>query len=36
MKAQDKQAEAIVGSGTPEDEWLDDTNHPSYTYLRYG
>ncbi len=25
MKVQDKQAEAIVGSGTPEDEWLDDT-----------
>ena len=25
MKVQDKQAESIVGSGTPEDEWLDDT-----------
>lgn len=25
MKLQDKQAEVIVGSGTPEDEWLDDT-----------
>jgi len=26
MKAQDKQAEAIAGSGTPEDQWLDDTS----------
>jgi len=25
MKIQDKQAEMEVGSGTPEDEWLDDT-----------
>jgi len=25
MKIQDKQAESMVGSGTPEDEWLEDT-----------
>jgi ubiquinone/menaquinone biosynthesis C-methylase UbiE len=25
MKAQDKAVEAMVGSGTPEDEWLEDT-----------
>ena len=25
MKVQDKQVEAIVGSGTPEDDWLEDT-----------
>ena len=25
MKTQDKQTEIIVGSGTPEDEWLEDT-----------
>ena len=24
-KVQDKEAEMVVGSGTPEDEWLDDT-----------
>jgi 2-polyprenyl-3-methyl-5-hydroxy-6-metoxy-1,4-benzoquinol methylase len=26
MKVQDKAIEAIVGSGTPEDDWLDDTH----------
>jgi SAM-dependent methyltransferase len=25
MKIQDKQAEMLIGSGSPEDEWLDDT-----------
>lgn len=35
MKVQDKQVEAIVGSGTPEDEWLDDTRgyHVRKTHL---